>query len=156
MDDKPFILFIGNYLFKDDKISLIVGEKLKPLLEKEGFEVEVVDKSGLSLIDYIEGKNYVVIVDSIVTSEHQVGEVVEVNLSEVERYSIWSPHYMNLPETLKIMKELAMHMPRELHIIGIEVIDVYTISEEISDELKKKLEEITSKVYGMIKTKTRR
>lgn len=153
MDNKPLILFIGNYLFKDDKISLIIGEKLKPTLEKEGFEIEVIDKSGLSLIDYIEGRDLVIIVDSIVTSKYQVGEVVEVDLGEVERQSIWSPHYMNLPETLKTMKELGINIPRELYVIGIEVSDVYMVSEEISDELEKKLEEITGKVYDVIKNK---
>lgn len=156
MDKEPLILFIGNSLFKDDKIGLILGEKLKPILEDEGLQVEVIDRSGLSLIDYIEGREKVVIVDSIITSRHPVGEVVNVDLNDVERHSIWSPHYVGVPETLKLMEELGMPTPRELYVIGIEVIDVYTVSEDISEELEKKIEEIASKVYSIIKSKTRR
>ncbi|MEM3397688.1 MAG: hydrogenase maturation protease [Nitrososphaerota archaeon] len=154
MNSKPLILFIGNYLFRDDKVSLLVGEKLKPVLENEGFEVEIMDKSGLPLIDYIEGRELAIIVDSVVTSKHPVGEVVEVDIDEVGKQSVWSPHYMNLSETLKVMKELGIPMPREIQIIGIEVSDVYTISEEVSEQLKEKLEEITRKVYDLVKKKT--
>jgi len=151
-NSKPLILFIGNSLLKDDRIGLIVGEKLKPTLESEGFQVEVVDKSGLSLIDYIEGRELVILVDSIMTSKHPVGEVVEVDLNKLESYSIWSPHYMGVPETLKIMELLSIPKPEKLFVIGIEVADVYTISEELSKELDQRIEEISSKVYGMIKS----
>jgi len=153
MSSKLLVLFIGNSLFKDDRIGLIVGEKLKPILEGEGFQVEVLDKSGLSLIDYIEGRELVIIVDSIITSEHQVGEVINVDLDKLESYSVWSPHYMGVPETLKVMEELGIPKPEKLYVIGIEVTDVYTISEEISKELEERLDEISSKVYEMIKSK---
>ncbi len=153
MDCGLLILFIGNSLFRDDRIGLIVGEKLKPILEHEGFHVEVLDKSGLSLIDYIEGRELVIIVDSIITSEHQVGEVVDVDLNKLESCSVWSPHYMGLPETLRVMEELGIPKPEKLYVIGIEVVDVYTISEEISRELEERLDEISSRVYEMIKSK---
>jgi|GEM_PF-442832 hydrogenase maturation protease len=153
MGNQLLVLFIGNSLFKDDRIGLIVGERLKPVLEREGFHAEILDKSGLSLIDYIEGRELVIIVDSIITSEHQVGEVINVDLNKLESYSIWSPHYMGVPETLKVMEELGIPMPEKLYVIGIEVADVYTISEEISKELEEKLGEILSKVYEMIKSK---
>ncbi len=151
MNNKPLILFIGNSLFKDDKIGLIIGEKLKPTLENEGFEVELLERIGLTIIDYIQDREYVMIIDSISTSKYPVGEVIEVDVNDFQEYSIWSPHYIGLPETLRLMQALGFNVPRKLYIIGIEVNDVYTISEEISEELARKVEEISAKVYEKVK-----
>lgn len=152
MNNKPLILFIGNSLFKDDKIGLIIGEKLKPILENEGFDVEVLERTGLTLIDYIQDRECVIIIDSINTSKHPVGEIVEVDANCLQASSIWSPHYMGLPETLKLMQALGFTIPRKLYIIGIEVTDVYTVSEEVSEELARKVEEISAKIHEKVKS----
>lgn len=151
MNNRPLVLFIGNSLFKDDKIGLIIGEKLKPILESEGFDVEVLERTGLTLIDYIQDREDVIIIDSINTSKYPVGEVIEVDVNCLQASSIWSPHYMGLPETLRLMQALGFNLPRKLYIIGIEVTDVYTISEEISEELTRKIEGISTKIYEKVK-----
>ncbi len=151
MNNRPLVLFIGNSLFKDDRIGLIIGEKLKPILENEGFDVEVLERTGLTLIDYIQDREHVIIIDSINTSKYPVGEIIEVDVNYLQASSIWSPHYMGLPETLRLMQALGFNLPRKLYIIGIEVTDVYTISEEISEELTRKIEEISTKIYEKVK-----
>ncbi|MDW8014264.1 MAG: hydrogenase maturation protease [Archaeoglobaceae archaeon] len=144
---KPLILFLGNQIFRDDRIGLVVGEKLKDILLKEGYEVEIVDKTGLNLIDLLEGRDEVIVVDSIKTSKHSIGEVIDVDVENFDRCSVWSPHYIGIPETLKIMRILDLNPPKKFHIIGIEVSDIYTISEELSNEIREKVNEIVEKVY---------
>ncbi|MCS7119395.1 MAG: hydrogenase maturation protease [Archaeoglobaceae archaeon] len=149
---KDLVLFLGNSIFKDDQIGLIVGERLRDILIKDGYEVEIVEKTGLALMDYLEGRNRVIIVDSIMTSKANTGEVIEVDLEEVKYCSIFSPHYFGINEAVKTMELLELNPPKELKIIGIEVKDVYTISEDITDELKEKLEDIVERVYRKIRS----
>jgi Ni,Fe-hydrogenase maturation factor len=51
---------------------------LKEKLESEGHEVEILEKTGFSLIDYLENRDEAVIVDSIRTGRHQVQKQLRV------------------------------------------------------------------------------
>ncbi|MEN2975295.1 MAG: hydrogenase maturation protease [Candidatus Caldarchaeales archaeon] len=147
---KPLIIFIGNPLFKDDKIGLMIGEKLRESLLNIGYDVEIADKTGLNLVDYLEGREEVVIVDSITASGYQIGEIVELDIDSLSSYTIWSPHYIGVPEAFKIMEILELNPPKKLYILGIKVSDVYTISEELSEELQDKLDIIVEEIYHKI------
>ncbi|MCS7125874.1 MAG: hydrogenase maturation protease [Aigarchaeota archaeon] len=147
---RPLIVFIGNSIFRDDRIGLIVGEKLRDNLMRDGCDVEIVEKTGLNLIDYLEAREKVVIVDSIMTSRHRIGEVLEIDIKGIESETVWSPHYIGVLETIKLMEMLSLDPPKKLMIIGIEVSDIYTISNEISKELEEKLDTITMEVYYKI------
>jgi len=78
MIKKLLVLFLGNPILADDKIGLVLGEMLKPMLESEGHEVEILEKTGFSLIDYLENRRAAVIVDSVKTGKHEVGEIVTI------------------------------------------------------------------------------
>jgi Ni,Fe-hydrogenase maturation factor len=48
------IIFLGNAILSDDRITLTLGEMLKEKLESEGHQVEVLERTGFSLIDLRE------------------------------------------------------------------------------------------------------
>ncbi|MEM0079666.1 MAG: hydrogenase maturation protease [Nitrososphaerota archaeon] len=147
----PLIIFIGNPIFKDDKIALIVGEKIREDLERDGVDVEIISEVGLQLIDLLEDRDTVIVVDSFEMEGRDIGEISIMDIFSLEKTVVRSPHYIGLPETLDIMKELNVNIPRKLYVIGINVIDAHTFSEEISEELKTKLDEIISKTREKIK-----
>ena len=144
------ILFLGNAILSDDRIGLIVGEMLKEKLESEGYEVRILEKTGFSLLDYLENRDEVVLVDSVRTGEHRVGEIVSVNLDEFKQYAPFTSHYAGIPETLGLMKQLDLNPPKHFRILGIEVEDPYTISEKISDKLTMRLNELAQEIHKMI------
>jgi len=150
MTEKPLVLFLGNSIFADDKIGLVLGEKLKDLLESEGYRVEIVEKTGFSLIDYLENQEEVVIVDSIRTGKHEVGEIVHVRLEDFTQFAPLTTHYVGIPEALELMRRLDLNPPEHLYVLGIEVEDPYTISEEMSDKLKEKLIELSRGIHNTI------
>ena len=90
-----------------------------------------------------------IIVDSIVTGLKPIGSI-HVLKPEMFKPRITSPHYMGIPEALEILKAIDAKTPEHVYIIGIEVKDPYTISEDMSEELKSKLDEITMNVYEVI------
>lgn len=149
----PLIIFMGNLLFRDDRVGLIVGEKLRERLEREGYEVEIAEKVGLNLIDHLQGRDEVAIVDSVVAQGCRPGDVKEMELDQLDSFTLLSPHYVGVPETVRLMEALGLQPPARLHIIGICVSDVYTLSEEMSDELSGKIDEIAERVYSVISGK---
>lgn len=147
---KPLIIFVGNSLFKDDKVSLIIGEKLKEELIEKGFDVEITERSGFIFVDLLSERESVVIVDSFKTGKFKIGEVVLIDKIDYDAYTPFTPHYVGLPEALKLLEELSLGSPRNICVIGIEVKDPFTISESMSEEIEKRLEEIVEKVRSYI------
>ncbi len=150
MTKKTLILFLGNPIFSDDKIALILGENLKGLLESEGYNVEIVEKTGFSLLDYLENQEEVVIVDSIRTGKHEVGEIVPVRLEDFIQFAPLTTHYVGIPEALELMRQLDLNPPKQVHVLGVEVEDPYTISEEMSNKLKGKLIQLCREIHSTI------
>lgn len=148
----PLILFLGNPIYSDDRIGLIVGERLKNRLEEEGFEVEILEKSGYNLVDYIAGQEIVFVVDSIVG---EVGEVVLIeNLEDLKILFPRSPHYSGIAEAIELIKTLNLSPPEKLVVIGIGVKDPFTVSEKMSPELEEIVDFVAEKVYNCIKLHT--
>jgi hydrogenase maturation protease len=147
MIKKLLVLFLGNSILSDDKIGLVIGEMLKPMLESEGHEVEILEKAGFSLIDYLENRRDAVIVDSVKTGKHEVGEIVTVKPEDFQQYAPFTSHYVGIPEALKMMRQLDLNPPEHIHILGIEVEDPYTISEEMTQKLTERLNELSEGIH---------
>jgi hydrogenase maturation protease len=150
MIKKLLVLFLGNPILGDDKVGLVLGEMLKPLLESEGHEIEILEKAGFSLVDYLENRRDAVIVDSIKTGKHEVGEIVIVKPEDFKQYAPFTSHYVGIPEAVKMMRQLDLNPPEHIHILGIEVEDPYTISEEMSQKLTERLNELSEGIHRNI------
>ncbi len=144
------VIFLGNYLFRDDKVPLLIGESLRDKLERDGFTVYIVEKTGYILMEYLEGMDIVFIVDSIKTGRYEIGSIIVVKPEDFKIYSPLSPHYVGIPETLKLMSMLNLNPPKHTIIIGIEVEDPYTLDESISPSLAPIIDTISKKLYREI------
>jgi hydrogenase maturation protease len=152
--NKPLILFLGNSILSDDRIGLIIGEKLRERLESEGNEVQVLEKSGVSLIDYFEGRDHVIIVDSVQSSGKRAGEIVTLTLDDLLSYPPMSSHYLGLPESIRLMNSLGIEQPKQFRILGIVVDNPLTVSERISDSLRKELPKLETEIHSAIGSMT--
>lgn len=147
--EKSIIVFLGNLLMSDDKIGIILGERLKEKLEKKGLKVEILEKTGFELIDYLSGYEKAVIVDSVVTGK-KTGELTIYDLRKVDFIPSPSPHASGILDAIYLMDALGLSPPQECYLIGIEVKDPYTISESISPVLEKRIPELEKKVFNII------
>ena len=147
---KPLILFLGNSILADDRIGLIIGEMLKERLESEGKDVEIIEKIGYSLLDYVEGRESVIIVDSVITGRHRIGEIVTLAPDDLQRFSPSSSHYAGIPELLNLMKQLDLAPPLDFRVIGIEVEDPYAVSTKISRKLETEVNHIAEAIHKIL------
>ncbi len=146
-------IFLGNSIFGDDSIALKVGERLKARLQTAGWEVHTAERTGFALLDYLEGYESAVIVDSIQGDAATQGDVEEYTLGDFKLLKPISPHYAGIPEALELMETLCMGLPR-VRIIGISILDPYGLSTELSNELRTKVETIGGQVYHQIVNET--
>jgi hydrogenase maturation protease len=147
---KPLILFLGNSLLADDTIGLVIGNMLKEQLETEGNDVEVLEKTGFSLLDYLEGRQRVLIVDSVKTSNHEIGDVVTLRPSDYRSHAPFTSHYVGIPESIELMKLMGLEPPKDFRVLGIEVEDPYTVSPSMSEKLERELSTIVKRVHDSI------
>ena len=146
----PLILFLGNRILADDRIGLNIGEMLKGTLEAEGRDVEIIEESGFSLIDYLEGRENVTIVDSVRTGLHEVGEVVILGHDDFQRLSPFASHYGGIPEALALMRQLDLQVPSTLRLIGIEVEEPYVVSTKMCDKLEMEVTRIADEIHTAV------
>jgi hydrogenase maturation protease len=148
--NKPLILFLGNSILSDDRIGLIIGERLRQRLESKGNEVQVLEKSGVSLIDHIEGRDQVIIVDSVQSVGKRAGEIVTLTLDDLLRDPPMSSHYLGLPESMRLMDSLGLESPKQFRILGIVVDNPLTVSEDISENLEVELPKLEHEVHSAV------
>lgn len=150
MMSRPLVIFLGNSIMRDDRIGLEVGFRLKDELLRRGFDVEILEKGWLTLMDYMEDREIVIIVDSIITGENPVGSLITLHADDFKTHKSIFTHSIGLPETIELMKVLNFNYPKKVYIIAIEVKDFFTPSFELTKELKDKLDEISLSVLNKI------
>lgn len=102
VDRAPYaVLGLGNELFTDEGLG-VNAARLIGRLEME--DVEVLDGGtlGLALLPEIEGRRGLLILDAVIDSEHEPGDVVVLGPEELvrPRMLLMSAHQVGIAETL--------------------------------------------------------
>ena len=143
------ILALGNDLLGDDGLALEASSILRKSLP-DSVEIEDVFGGGLELLDLLEGKDKVLILDSIITGKYQVGEIIEINPGQLSDYQAYSPHYIGLPDVLRLSKALDIGLPNEIKILCMEIPQSNEIKQGLSLSIQDKLPGLCSRVENII------
>ena len=108
------VVAVGNDLMGDDGLGLIAGE----ILQAEGLPVHLTDRSGLALVDAVEGVRRVLLIDSQ-TSGRRPGTVLEY-VMEPEAPRSPATHYLGYAEALAVARALGMTLPEEIRVLAVE------------------------------------
>ncbi|MEO0266623.1 MAG: hydrogenase maturation protease [candidate division WOR-3 bacterium] len=145
------MLGLGNSLRKDDRIGLYLIEKLKDKFKNKDIDFLATEEMGFSLLDIISGYEKLIIIDSILTGEKEVGFIHEIKIEDLLEGNLRSSHYAGIPDLYILSKKLNILFPEKILILAIEVRDPFEIKEDFSEELKEKIFEIERKVEEKIK-----
>ncbi len=141
------IIGFGNKYRSDDGIGIRIVEELEKL---DFFEnVEIIDggTSGADLIFLSKECSKIIIIDAIDAGQN-VGDVVNINISDVEKfikrdYKSLSLHELNLADILKLIKALKINI--DISIIGVKPKKM-DFGDRLSPEIEEKIPEIISLV----------
>jgi len=128
------ILCLGNELLADDAFGVLAAEEIGRRFPH--LDVIFTSDSGLQLIDYLEGIEFLVVVDSIQTGKAPPGTVYVLRSSDITSVSGPSPHYIGLFETLRLARKLLLNVPEDIVILAVEVADCLTLGGKMHDKVK--------------------
>jgi hydrogenase maturation protease len=151
MPRPPLILALGNPILTDDRVGLEVGRLLHARLAAGTADFEEASVGGHELLHVLEGYDRVVIVDAVEAGHLEPGEVREIPLHSLERsYAPITPHNAGLRDCLKVGRALDMHMPADLVIFAIGVLEARTLSEEMTPRVAAAVPAIVEHVHARL------
>jgi hydrogenase maturation protease len=150
---KPvLILGVGNLLLKDEGIGVHVARKLMDMDLPPYVEVVEGGTSGFDLLDDIEGRGKVVVVDTVQAGQPP-GTLYRLSHEDIEdrpkqRLSL---HDIDMTDLLNLSDLLGVEKPAEVIIIGVEPKDMETASMELSPEVAARIPKVIELVMKEIK-----
>lgn len=128
---KTLVLGLGNSILTDDAAGLRVIDELKNLLLNPDVTVDRTEAGGINLLEYLEGYDRAIIVDSVQLPAGKPGQIYCLQPGDLPatRYTGLT-HGIDFPTILELGKMLGMKMPAEIWIFAIQAQDVLTIGEK--------------------------
>ncbi len=150
---KIALIGLGNPIVGDDAIGIKVVDHIRDTFSLPD-HVEIVGDvslAGIGLVEEFRGYDKIILVDSIQTGNHPKGTVVHLKQEDyATALHISDYHNMDFFTALEFCNQVYDDIPKDITIIGIEIISVTEFSDELSTELSIKFEEIVNEVYKKI------
>ena len=150
---KIALIGLGNPIVGDDAIGIKVVDNIRDSFSLPEY-VEIigdVSLAGIGLVEQFRGYDKVILVDSIQTGIYPKGTVIYLKQEDyATALHISDYHNMDFFTALEFCYQVYDDIPKDIIIIGIEIISVTEFSDELSAELNEKFEEITNEVYKKI------
>ncbi len=135
IDNSILVLAIGNDIIGDDGAAFAASDALRERFA-DGVDFENVYGGGLEILDIIEGRERVLVLDTISTERNPVGTILEFSPADFSHSSSSSPHYVGLPEVIKLAEMFNIEFPQSVKILAIETEFQNEITENLSPQIK--------------------
>ena len=154
---KTLIVGLGNPILTDDgvgvKVAYAVEEALSPNIP-ENIDITEASVGGLRLMELVEGYDRAILIDAIMTTDHDYGTIHRMTLDDLREITPTahsaSAHDTSLVTALDAGKGMGMKMPTEFEIIAVEVENVMDFSDEPTPAVAAAIPKVKEMVLGMI------
>jgi hydrogenase maturation protease len=133
---KTLVVGIGSTIRRDDGIGVRAARQFKERCSSPHVDVIELGTAGLSLLDFIDGYDRLIILDAIITGSPP-GTVHELKGEDVTKtVHLGVGHEADLPTSLRLGKQLTGRMPSDVLVFAVEAGDIQTFSEQLSPEVQ--------------------
>jgi hydrogenase maturation protease len=143
------VLCLGNPLRRDDAVALHVAEALRRD-PPPGVTIQTSARSGLYLLDEMEGFDEVIVVDAIRTAGGVPGTVHSLPLEVLHSPGGPSPHAIGLPSAIAAARAAGAPVPARIHLVAIEV----AVLDEIGEGLEPAVAEAIPKAVAEVRRRS--
>jgi hydrogenase maturation protease len=149
------IIGMGNPYLRDDAVGIRLAAELRrrlgprPDLDWEG-ECAL---GGLGVLDLVEGRDRVVLLDSI-KAGGAPGDWYRFDGRALrETMNLAGVHDANLATAMELGRRLGLRVPADqaIHVFAVEVEDNLTFGERMSDVLEARFPEVAAEICGEVK-----
>lgn len=154
---KTLVLGLGNELYGDDGVGIHAVRWLKEEMKRGdasifgNVDLEECSLSGLALLDIIVGYDRLILIDTIKKERPVTGRIHLLQEKDIRAIPGPSPHYVSAPQAIEMGRNLGLLVPSCIQVIAVEARNMYTLGENLSDEMKKCLPRIVEEVKAMLR-----
>lgn len=147
---KTLVVGIGSTIRRDDGIGVEAARRIKDRCSSPHVDVIELGTAGLSLLDFVEGYERLVILDAIMTGAPP-GTVHELRGEDIAKtVHLGIGHEADLPTSLRLGSQLKGRMPRHVVVFAVEAADIHTFSEQLSPEVHDAIPEVLARVDELV------
>ncbi len=149
---KPLlVLCLGNEVVSDDALGFVVAERLTGVDLPPEVEVTAVALAGFGLLELLQQRRAVLIVDAIVTGKEPPGHIhfFRAGTMTPTQHLVGS-HQINLPHALQLGQMLGLDMPERIDVLAVEAADVQTLAEQLTPPVEHAVPKVVQKVIDWI------
>ena len=148
---KPtLVLCLGNEVLSDDALGFVVAEKLNGIVNDE-VEITFAPVAGFNLLDLLNNRKKVLIVDSILTGTAKPGTIHFFPAGHMTPTNgLINSHQISLPTALKLSKTLGYNLPDNIDILAVEIKDNTTLSEQLTSEVARAVDPVVNRISKWI------
>jgi len=138
MKASRLLLGIGSPIVCDDGLGFKVVEEVKAM-NLPDLDTDQQSVSGLDLIEIMMDYKKVVVVDAIVTGKYPAGTVMLLEPDDFKNaLHGTNPHEVNIHMAIELGRRLSPErMPKEIHFVAVEVNDVWTVTDRMTEEVER-------------------
>jgi hydrogenase maturation protease len=155
---KTLVLGLGNDLYGDDGVGIHIIQRLESddLCRKKfadclaGVDLLASGLTGLALLDVIVGYDRLVIVDTIKRSSPRTGRIHVLDADKLRHIPGPSPHYVSIPQTITAGRQLGLHVPEKIRVIGVEAKNLYFLGEGLTETMQSAVPDILDALKSVL------
>ena len=150
---KVTIMGLGNAVLTDDSVGLYVAERVAKELEAhpapKGVSVQVTsnEAGGWEILDDVEGSDSLILVDSILDPGLAPGKLCWYPRKVFTSPRLTGVHNMDVFTAMDYARRHGLHMPDDVHVLGIGVEDTQTFSETCTPAVASAIPEAAQRVF---------
>lgn len=156
---KILVLGLGNELYGDDGAGLEAVRRLRdswpdgspPGKAEHGVTFLECGLTGAALLDVVAGYDALLIIDTIIREDPETGRVHLLDGADIRDFPGPSPHYISVPQTLVLGRQLGLDMPEKVKILGIEARSLYRLGDGMSAEMSARMPAILEAARSVIR-----
>ena len=142
---------VGNEILTDDGIGPKLVKRLQKEYQQSGISYDTAFLGGMELLEYIQGYETVVFIDAIRTRNGIPGDVYHLGLSNFkETLHLSNVHDISFTTAFELGDKLGLKIPKQVHIIAVEIVEDLIFSNYFSTEIQKRFDEIYKEVCDFI------
>jgi hydrogenase maturation protease len=141
---KTLVVGLGNPILGDDGVGWKVAEEVETQLSSvqrssSNVDVDCVALGGLSLMERMVGYERAIVIDSIESGQHALGEVYHFDLDDLYDPSAGHTtaiHDVSLMTALKLGRSMGAHLPTRITVVAIESPYTYEFTEKLTPSVE--------------------
>ena len=131
------LLGLGNTILSDDGVGIKVVRHIAEHGAPPYCDIKEAEVAGFALLDLLEGYDRAVIVDAARLHDARPGDVTVFDLESLEpSLHLVAGHQIDLPSALELGRRLERPVPRTVHVVGVQICDDTTFSEECTPAIR--------------------